>query len=264
MQLAFIAQNDLTGLEADCRFAVRHNIHFLEFNFWEEFARVAQSYIRSIRGLLDAYGLQCASFGIWGYNHISADSDERRDAQYQRERAIEFATQLGSRVFVTGGGQISDVLDENVYTFARVMRPSIDAVHERGMQYAVYGFHGGFLANPAAYDRLWSVVGDVGIKFDAANISQAGFDYLDILRRQGKRVKHVHIKEVLFHQGERISEPPAGMGDIRWGPLLALLYEAEYNGILSIEPHGPFWARPGHRERMILLTRQYLLPFLYT
>ena len=127
----------------------------MEFNFWEEFARVDQSYIRSIRGLLDAYGLQCASFGIWGYNHISADSDERRDAQYQRERAIEFATQLGSRVFVTGGGQISDVLDENVYTFARVMRPSIDAVHERGMQYAVYGFHGGFLANPAAYDRLW-------------------------------------------------------------------------------------------------------------
>jgi sugar phosphate isomerase/epimerase len=263
MQLAFIAQNDLQGLESDCRFAVRHNIHYLEFNFWDEFSRINREYVKSIRGLLDSYGLGCASLGIWGYNHISADTSIRREAQYQRERAIEFAQLLGARSFVTGGGQISDVLDENVYTFANVMRPHIDAVHTAGMNFAVYGFHGGFLTNLEAYDRLWSVVGDVGMKYDPANILQAGYDYLDVVRRQGRRIQHVHIKEVLFHQGERISEPPAGMGDIRWGPLMALLYEADYRGILSIEPHGHFWTRPGQRERMILLSRQYLLPFLY-
>jgi hypothetical protein len=51
------------------------------------------------------------------------------------------------------------------------------------------------------------------------------------------------------------------MGDIAWGKVLGLLYEAEYTGVLAIAPHGQ-WTRPGMRERMLLLSKHALAPYV--
>lgn len=262
MQLGFIAHNDVRALEADCRFAASHDFTTLEFNVWHSLAHLDTHTVRDMRRALDAYGLRCSSFGLWGVNHIASDVHVRQTARIERERAIEYAAMLGASVLVLGAGEISHVLDENVYTFAHVMRPSIDAVASHKMHVALYGFHNGFLTTPDACERLWSVVGDVGFSLDVAAIMQAGHDALEFVRRHGKRIRHVHIKDIMLQHGSCIAEPPAGMGDVPWGKVMALLYEAEYRGTLSIAPHGPFWSRPGQRERMLLLSKRYLSPFV--
>ena len=129
------------------------------------------------------------------------------------------------------------------------------------MQLAVYGFYDGFLTTTAAFERLWGIVGDVGMSLDAASMLHAGFDYIDFVRRHAKRIRHVQVRDTLIHHGVRISEPPAGMGDIAWPKLMGLLYEADYCGALAIAPHGN-WARVGSREKMLLLAKQSLAPFL--
>jgi len=211
--------------------------------------------------ILDAYGLRCASYGLWGINHIAADAGIRHGACEARKQAIEIASILGAPLLILGGGEASHVLDENVFTFAHVMRHTIDELSQRHMQLAVYGFYDGFLTTPDAFERLWTVIGDVGISLDAASILHAGFDYIEFVRRHGKRIRHVLVRDTLVHNGVRISEPPAGMGDIRWAKVIALLYEAEYHGALAIAPHGN-WARAGFREKMLLLAKQSLAPFL--
>jgi sugar phosphate isomerase/epimerase len=83
-----------------------------------------------------------------------------------------------------------------------------------------------------------------------------------VLHRHAARIQHVHIKEHLNHGGEVVSQPAAGMGDIHWGKVMAFLYEANYQGYLTIEPHGPLWSRPPLREKMLLLTQRYMKQFL--
>jgi sugar phosphate isomerase/epimerase len=62
--------------------------------------------------------------------------------------------------------------------------------------------------------------------------------------------------------GQLVAQPPAGMGDIHWGKVMAFLYEHDYQGYLCFEPHGPLWSRSPLREKMLLLTKKYLAPFL--
>ena len=262
MKFGFIAHNELQALAADCAFAAKHGFAGLEFNWWAGFRDVTEDQVRAMRKLLDQHGLACSTFGIWGWNHIAPDPAERAESQRQLDRAIQFAQIMGAPTFITGGGQVSDDLQENVAAFAEQMRPFVDRVKQAGMQMAIYGFHGGFLRTASAFEALWQAVPDVGLKFDPANIDHAGEDYIDVLRRYGQRVVHVHIKEHLNHAGEVVSQPAAGMGDIHWGKVMAFLYEHGYQGYLTIEPHGPLWSRPPLRDTMILLSRRYVSQFL--
>lgn len=261
MQLGFVAHNDVHDFETDCRFAARHDFSTLSITVTHANTHITPQNAHRMRQILDAYGLRCASYGLWGINHLVADSKLRHEACESRKQAIEIATIIGAPLLILGGGDASTVLDENVLTFAHVMRPTIDALSARHMQLAVYGFYDGFLTSTDAFERLWTVVGDVGISLDAASMLHAGYDYIDFVRRHAKRIRHVQVRDTLMHHGVRVSEPPAGMGDIAWPKIIAMLYEAEYAGALAIAPHGN-WARVGFRDKMLLLAKQSLSPFL--
>ena len=66
MKLGFIAQNDLEGIEADCRFAAEHGFSGLEFNYWGGFKDLTAETVAQMRATLDRYGLECSTFGLWG------------------------------------------------------------------------------------------------------------------------------------------------------------------------------------------------------
>lgn len=262
MKLGFIANTDLAGIEADCRFAAEHGFTGLEFNYWEQSRNLTIETVRAMRSLLDRYGIECSTFGLWGWNHISANPEERSASLAQLGHAISYAEILGAPIVITGGGQYSDDLAENVAAFAETLHPSIERIRAAGMQLAVYGYHGGFLRSTAAFEALWAAVPHVGLKFDPANVDHAGEDYIDLLKRHGDRITHVHIKEHLKHNGHVISEPAAGMGDIHWGKVMAFLYEHDYRGYLTIEPHGQLWSREPLRNTMLLLTQRVIKQFL--
>ena len=264
MKLGFIADNHLEGVEADCRFSVDHDFEGLEFNYWANFAELTAETVGQMKAILDKYDVPCAALGLWGWNHIAPDPAEREAALGQLDRAIEFAATLGASILITGGGDVPDAPQaDKAAEFARVFPPYVERVKDAGMQMAMYPVHGNsFFQSIDDYKRVWDLGLDVGIKLDCANLQHHGDDYLPILRDHGDRVAHFHIKEHLYMDGQLVSQPAAGMGDIAWGKIMAFLYEHGYEGYLSIEPHGPIWSRGELRRTMLLLTQRHIAQFL--
>jgi sugar phosphate isomerase/epimerase len=264
MRLAFIANNDLAEVEADAQFAANHGFAGLEFNYWKGFADLTRDTVEQMRHILDRHGVRAASLGLWGWNHTSPDAEERKVSLGHLDRAIEFAEVLGAEILITGGGQIpGGSLAENVQAFAEIFPPYVERATNAGLKIALYAVHGNsFFDSIEAYKQVWNHVPNVGIKLDPANILHHGDDYLPILRDHGDRVYHVHIKEHLYMDGQLVSQPAAGMGDIQWGKVMAFLYEHNYGGYLCFEPHGPLWSKPPLRHKMLLLSKKYLSQFL--
>jgi len=264
MKIGFIGDNGLEDVEADAKFAAEHGFEGLEYNYLGTFSDLTRETVSKMREILDKHGVGASSLGLWGWNHLSPDAAERKEAHEMLDRAIDFAAALGAQVLVTGGGDIPGApLDEKVQQFAEVFPPFLERIEKAGMKAAMYAVHGNsFFDSVEAYERVWEKLPTVGIKFDPANWRHHGDDYLAILRKHGDKMHHVHIKEHVYHDGELASQPAAGMGDIHWGKVMAFLYEHGYDGYLSIEPHGPIWSRGQMRHTMLLLTQRYISQFL--
>ena len=264
MRMGFIGDNDLTGVEADAKFAREHGFAGLEYNYWGPFRELKEDTVKRMREILDAHGVACSMLGLWGWNHLSVNAAERQEAHTMLNRAIDFAQLLRAELMVTGAGQIEGApLAEKVKAFNGMFRPFLEKIEAAGMKCAIYAIHGAsFLDRLEAYEAIWECFPQIGIKYDPANWQHHGADYLAIIRKCGNRIAHVHIKEHLYHHGELASQPAAGMGDIEWGKVMAFLYEHHYDGYLSIEPHGPIWSRGDLRRTMLLLTQRFINRFL--
>lgn len=262
-KLSFIGDNGLDSLREDVRFCREHDFEGLEFNYWGNFAGLEQGTVEAMAEILEENSVKCVMFGLWGWNHLSRDEQERAKSHQMLERAISFGRFLKAEVFTTGGGLFSQDLGENVAEFSRVFPPFLERIQAAGMAPSFYPIHGNsFFTSVEAYERVWETFPQVGIKFDPANWRHHGDDYLAVLRQYAGKIAHLHIKEHLYHGGALASQPPAGMGDIEWGKVFAFLYEHGYNGPISIEPHGPIWSKGEMRRKLLLLTQRYIQPLL--
>lgn len=264
MKWGFIGNNSLADVENDAAFAREHGFEGLEYNYWGNFRDLTEETVREMRTILDRHEVRASALGLWGWNHLSPDLAERQEAHEMLGRAIDFAELLGAEVLITGGGQIPDAdIERNADEFNRVFPPFLERMEKAGLTPAMYAVHGNsFFTGIEAYERVWEDLPQVTIKFDPANWRHHGDDYLDIVRRHGDKIGYVHIKEHLYMDGELASQPPAGMGDIEWGKVMAFLHEHGYGGYLSIEPHGPIWARDPFRNKMLLISKRFVGRFL--
>jgi sugar phosphate isomerase/epimerase len=266
MKLGFIGENSLEGVEADSRFAREHGFEGIEYNFWGDFKDLSAETVAKMHAIHQRHGVRACMLGIWGWNHLHPDAAKRAEAHAMLDKAIGFARTLGADVLVTGGGEFpGETPARTAAEFVKVFPPFLDKIRAAGLKPAFYALHSGsFFNDIAALERVWEHLPDAAIKFDAANWRHhGGDDYLDVVRRCGSKIGHVHVKEHLYDRyGKLVAQPPAGMGDIEWGKVLAWLYEHNYNGWLSIEPHGPVWSQGAMREKMLLITKKYLSQFL--
>ncbi|MGD0092730.1 MAG: sugar phosphate isomerase/epimerase family protein [Planctomycetota bacterium] len=264
MKIAFIGDNDLPSVENDSRFAKEHGFTALEYNYWGGFKDLTAETVKQMAAIHKKYGVRACMLGIWGWNHLSPDPKTRAEAHAMLERAIAFAKILRADVLVTGAGDIpGEPAGRKVAEFLEVFPPILQRIQKAGLQAAFYAVHGAsFLDSLEAYERVWEHLPELKIKFDPANWRHHGDDYLAVVQRYGHKIGYVHLKEHLYKDGQLVSQPAAGMGDIEWGKVMAFLYEHNYDGWLSIEPHGPIWSRGAMREKLILLTRKYISQFM--
>ncbi|MBR0112841.1 MAG: sugar phosphate isomerase/epimerase, partial [Clostridia bacterium] len=138
----------------------------------------------------------------------------------------------------------------------------LDYAKDKGVKIATYNCD---WANFIYNDRAWSVIHTalpaLGIKYDASHCLSRRGDYLKELRDWGDRVYHVHIKGVLYIDGDGYDDAPAGLDQINWGAVMDILYTKDYDGMLSIEPHSGYWK--GKKGQWgIDFTINYIRPFV--
>ncbi|MFZ9856720.1 MAG: sugar phosphate isomerase/epimerase family protein [Roseiflexaceae bacterium] len=262
MYISFATKIDLTACEQDCQFAADNQIPALDIVL-NDIDQLSTAHIKSIRLLLQAYGLRCASVHLIGFNHLITELGQRQRLQSHRAIACEYAAMLGAATLVTTSGKRSQVLDENAYMFAQELRPTIATLYASGIRLAVQPHHAGFVDSVMAFERIWALIGQVYSVFDPVALHRGGDDVMGFVRQYAGRIAHVRASDMLSHAGQYIASPPVGMGDMRWGPMLALLYEGGYAGALSIAPEGIFWGRVNQRQRMIQLSQHHLYQYLF-
>ncbi len=264
MKLSFIGDNDLPGVANDSRLAAQHGFAGIEYNFWGDFSKLTIETVRQMAGIHKEHGVKAAMLGTWGFNHLSQDAAEREQCRNLLDRQIEFAQVLKAEWIVTGCGDIpGEPVGLKIARFVEVFAPQLAKVKDAGLKIAFYAVHSNsFLDSLPAMERMWEVMPDLKLKYDPANWKAHGADYLEIARQYSHKIGYVHIKDHIYKDGHVVSEPPAGMGDIEFPKVLAYLYQAAYDGYLSIEPHGSHWGRGELRRKNILLSQRYIQSML--
>ncbi len=207
-------------------------------------------------------GIDVSAVGRWNHNVLEGGVllPERVESY---TRLLDTAIELGARTFVCGINRDQSISLYKNYTRAiDFFGTLLDRARGSGIKVAVQncGWNN-FITSPHDWEIALGELPELWIKYDASHAYNRGEDYLAQLSDWGHRVAHVHIKGTT-HAGKRpVSDPPAGMDDIKWRSLFAILYSVGYGGDLSIEPHSAVWR--GERSRPgILFTRDFIKQFL--
>jgi len=266
MRLGFIGGKMPDRLEAAAKLAKETGYAGLEFDYWKEFeTAVNDGVVAKMAKTLKALDVGVSAYGLWGYNYLSLDAGERAHAHKMLDRAIGYGEKLGAYTLVMGAGDLRhEPLGRKVREFLEVFPPILKRIESAGLKPTFYAVHGNsFFDSLEAYERVWEHLPNVRLKFDPANLACAGHVYVEVVRRYGNKIGHVHIKEIIRDaRGHIVSQPPAGMGEIQWGKVLAFLHEHNYDGYLSLEPHMDPWRTGEGLRKNLVLSKRYISQFL--
>lgn len=249
--------------EASFQYVRDRGLSFIEIcrNFDEE----AEKFIAAtddIRRNIENTGVQIASVGRWNSKpNCAGKLDE--DVLALNLRLLDAAHAVGSPVFVCGCNYDKEISLYRNYKFAvEYFSRVLEKTEAYGMKLAVYNCSWeNFVYSPAQWEVVLGELPQLGIKYDCSHAYYRGADYLSELNDWCNRIVHMHVKGAVSVNGRRVDDPPAGMDNIDWRRVFAILYARGYNAGLSIEPHSSTWcgelAEPG-----VDFTIQYIRPFI--
>jgi sugar phosphate isomerase/epimerase len=177
---------------------------------------------------------------------------------------LEATQRFGARAFVTHPHPLPLNDSPEHQRFVEVFAPAAEYAAQLGVRLAVHSCG----LNPEQWDLMFRLVPALALKYDPSFSLEAGRSYRAEIAKYAQRIVHVHIKderlmgrETDFSNGFlRYEYSPAGTGDINWGSVIALLYEAGYTGDLALETHSPFWW--DHLEWDLILSKRHIEQFL--
>jgi sugar phosphate isomerase/epimerase len=271
IKLSFIS-DDLS--EQDMEFAKEAGFAGLEVNVHvplnmvneDEPLNQLEMKIDHTRKLLDKYNLKVPGMGIWQLNFIDEQTQARCLSYYNR--MLKIVHKLGCPILYHGTGRIHNMVEhQQIDRYLRIAPKILEMSEKYGIRSCIYSAN---ILNVAWktkwWDILFSQLPTLGLKYDPSHLFHEEKPYLEplstLLSKYGLRVYHVHIKDVLRINGNTSIEPPAGMGDIQWGKIIALLYSYHYEGYLSLEPHGDWNTNKEMRRLGLTLGKKYLDRFL--
>jgi inosose dehydratase len=207
-----------------------------------------------LRPLLEKHGLVLIS------GWYSADL-LRRSAEQEIEAVQEHLNLLAAMdckvmVFAEGSGTVQSQRDVPVSRrprpdpsrwaeYGERMTKVAEHLQERGVQMAFHHHMGTVVETEEEVDRLMENTGEaVGLLLDTGHITYAGGDSVALIRRHGKRIKHVHCKDVRFDRMERCKARDSsfldavidgvftvpGDGGLDYKAILTALKQAGYKG----------------------------------
>ena len=206
-------------------------------------------------------GVAVSSVGRWNHTVNLGHSLDEEELSYYFA-LIDVAAELGAHTFVAGINKNPDVSLYKNYTRAIEFFDRLVRYANGRIKVAVQNCDwNNFVVSPAEWEVVLGEVEDLYIKYDPSHSYNRGDDYLAEMSEWGERIAHFHLKGTT-HAGKRsVDDPPAGMDDIKWGSVFAVLHSRGYDGDLSIEPHSKTWK--GEKGKGgILFTKSYIEKFV--
>lgn len=193
-----------------------------------------------MREILDAHGIRASGLSA----HCPLMRPEVSVPYLQR--AIRFAAALGAPVVNTDEGIRPDwVPMEEAFA---VMKYTLSAVLRTAERHGIYiGIepHQSISKRTEGLLRIATLVPSpmLKINYDTGNAFLGGEDPYEGLKAVLPMLVHVHAKDISFQQSEaergKVTGTPVGCacgdGVIDWRKTVAILHEAGYNGVLSVE-----------------------------
>lgn len=242
----------------------RFGLDAIEFCLnWDVDSDEALSRKEEIKGYSEKYNVKVGSIGRWGMNRIDENGAPLPEALHHDKNLIDLASYLGSPVYNVGCNYAEKFgYYENCDFAIRYFQELLDYAKGKNVKLAVYNCDwSNFVYNEKAWSYIIGRLPEIGIKFDSSHSINRKEDYLRVLRDWKEHVYHVHIKGNLQIAGETYDDSPAGLDTTKWSAIMSLLYIANYDGMLSIEPHSHNW-RGKKGDWGVAFTVKFMRPFV--
>ena len=216
-----------------------------------------------IKENLKKYDIRVGAIGRWGMTRVDKTGEIIPEALQDDKNLIDLAAFLGCPVYNAGCNYTEGYsFYENCQFAIRYFSELLSYGKARGVKIAAYNCDwGNFVYEEKAWSVVLGALPELGIKFDSSHSINRGEDYLRVLRDWKERVYHVHVKGNLRIDGDTYDDSPAGLDTTKWPAIMSLLYIANYDGMLSIEPHSHNWQ--GKKGQWgVEYTIRYMKPFI--
>ncbi len=204
---------------------------------------------KQVLRLVREHGVSISALAFYA-NPIPPDKDERKRMREALKRAIDWchALNVGCLCCLAGlpynGKSKFECLEDDV---APLFRDLAKYAAKKGVRIALENWYATVIQHLEHWDRLFALcpAENLGLNFDPSHLVHQGIDYLTAVDEFKDRLFHCHAKdteirpEVIRRRGRndtgwwRYVIP--GYGVIEWGPYIARLRRAGFNGVLSIE-----------------------------
>lgn len=230
-----------------------------------------------VRGTVDAAGIEISSLAFYD-NNLHPDATERAAINSHVHACIDAAARLGCPTVGTFIGRdprksVVENMREAEAVFAPLVRHAQDAGVKIVIENCVMeGWHpDGYPGNIAYSPELWRWMFGLGLflNYDPSHLMWMGIDPVAALREGIDGVVHAQAKDIqLFPhlrnqygwpgKADKSADPwdvgwwryrVPGLGEVPWAAIIDCLYEAGFDGALSIEHEDPVWGGDPDRIR---------------
>ena len=240
MKLGIISGPDEQGFQYVRRFGLDTTEFCINVN---HDAKAVAARAQEIKGYCGQYGVFVASVGRWGTQRVTAEGFNQEE--YEQDLAlIGLAQAIGCPHFTCGCNRVEGMpFIENAQLAVRYFRALTDYAAPRGVKILVYNCDwGNIIHDKRGWDIVLPQVPGLGIKYDTSHCINRDGDVLREMMDYGQYIGHFHVKGTVRVNGENIPDPPAGLDDVPWGAVMAMLYTHGYDGALNLEPHSRVWS----------------------
>ena len=195
----------------------------------------------SVRAEILRTGIDVSSVGRWNHNIQSEGKINEENMKIYLD-LLDTAIYLGAKSFVSGINYDESISLYKNYSNAIIFFKTLIDRADGRIKIAVQNCHwNNFVLSPREWEVILPELPKLCIKYDPSHAYNRNADYLQEMSDWGERIAHLHVKGTVHAGKRKVDDPPAGMDDINWGSVFAILYSRGYTGDLSIEPHSSAW-----------------------
>jgi len=175
-------------------------------------------------------GVETASLCIHGWGLHAATPETREDAVKVAQEAVAFASELGAKVILVPLAAPQDMsYDEAADAWVEALKAAGPQAAEAGVVLAMESVGRTHTQSAERFERLLERTEGigVGIYYDVGNALYQGYDPIGDIRRLGKSITQVHVKQ----PGKYLLAD----GPLHMAKLIETLQEVGYDGYLVLE-----------------------------